>query len=153
VAVSPAAGQQSGQQAGQPGAHQSDQQTIIERVTSLFDAMRTGDTASMRAMFAPQARMLGLDRQGELRSDPIDGWLASVGRAAPGTILDERTSDYDVRTDGDIAQAWMKYVFYVGERLSHCGHNAFEFVRVKGTWLIVSVMDTRRTEGCATPAS
>jgi hypothetical protein len=130
----------------------ADSTAVLAVVQRLFDGMRARDTSSMRALFVPQARMLGLSQQGELRADPIDGWLAGIARAPEGTVYDERTWAHEVRVDGDIAQAWMQYAFFVGDRLNHCGVDAFDLVRMRGEWRIVAVMDTRRSTGCAPPA-
>jgi hypothetical protein len=65
--------------------------------------------------------------------------------------LIERTWAHEVRVDGNIAQAWMQYDFHIGERFSHCGVDAFDFVKIGDAWKIVQVMDTRRTTGCTPP--
>ena len=85
-------------------------------------------------------------------SESIDPWLAGIGRKPPATIYDERTWSPEVRIDGTIAQAWMQYAFYLGERLSHCGVDAFDFLKVGTEWKIATVMDTRHTTACTPPA-
>jgi hypothetical protein len=132
-------------------AQDAESTAILAVVDQLFEGMRTKDTAAMRALFAPQARMMGVGRDGGLRADPIDGWLAGIGRSPDGPVLRERTWNHDIKVDGVIAQAWMDYDFFIGERFSHCGVDAFHFVKLAGAWKIVSVMDTRRTEGCTEP--
>jgi hypothetical protein len=124
---------------------------IIAVVDRLFEGMRTKDTAMMRALFVPEARMVGVGREGAVRADPIDGWLAGIGRSPATTVLRERTWNHEVKVDGVIAQAWMDYDFYVGGRFSHCGVDAFHFLKVGNAWKIATVMDTRRTEGCTEP--
>ncbi len=132
-------------------AQASESSAIIAVVDQLFEGMRTKDTAMMRGLFVPQARMVGVGRDGAVRADPIDGWLAGIGRAPAATVLRERTWNHEVKVDGVIAQAWMDYDFFVGDRFSHCGVDAFHFLKVGGAWKIATVMDTRRTEGCTEP--
>jgi hypothetical protein len=129
----------------------AESRAIISVVDRLFDGMRTRDTASMRALFVPEARMIGLTNQGAVRAPAVDGWLASIGRANPASPLRERTWAHKVNVDGMIAQAWMEYDFHVGDRFLHCGVDAFDFLKVGGEWKIVSVMDTRRMTGCTEP--
>lgn len=133
-------------------AQSSDPETraIVAVIDKLFDGMRTRDTAVMRAAFVPEARMLGLTAQGQLRASSIDSWIASVGRST-GDAARERTWAHQVHVDGGIAQAWMQYDLHIGERFSHCGIDAFDLMKVGGTWKIVTVMDTRRTTGCTQP--
>jgi hypothetical protein len=54
-----------------------------------------------------------------------------------------------VHVDGGLASVWTEYAFYVGERLNHCGVDAFHLVRTAEGWRIIDLADTRRREGCA----
>lgn len=132
-------------------AQDADHKAIIAVVDALFEGMKTKDTAAMRALFVPQARMVGINRQGAVTANPVDGWINSIGSSPAGTALIERTWAHEVRVDGAIAQAWMQYDFHIGERFSHCGVDAFDFVKVGEAWKIVQVMDTRRPTGCTPP--
>lgn len=120
-------------------------------VTQLFDAMRTRDTTKMRAAFAPNASMQTLVADSLVRFEPIDGWIAGVARARPGLVLDERLANPVVHVDGQLAVIWVDYWFFAGDRFSHCGVDAFQLMRQRDGWRIFSVVDTRRTQGCAPP--
>ncbi len=116
-------------------------------VTALFDAMRARDTATMRAAFTANASLQSITRD-SVRFESVEGWLGGVGRASAGTVLDERLANAVVHVDGDLANIWVDYWFFVGDRFSHCGVDAFLLARHHGTWRIFSVVDTRRREGC-----
>jgi len=126
----------------------SDSAAITGVVTRLFDAMRTRDTTTMRALFVPNASMQSL-RDTAVTLEKIDGWIAGVARAPQGIVLDERLGPQTVHIDGNLATVWVDYWFYVGPRFSHCGVDAFQLARIGGAWKIFSVVDTRRTAGCA----
>ena len=126
----------------------SDSAAITGVVTKLFDAMRARDTTTMRALFVPNASMQSL-RDTAVTFDRIDGWIAGVARAPQGVVLDERLGPQQVRIDGNLATVWVDYWFYAGPRFSHCGVDAFQLARIGGAWKIFSVVDTRRTKGCA----
>jgi hypothetical protein len=132
-------------------AQDAEQKAVLAVVDKLFDGMRKADTASMRALFIPSARMLGVNPQGQPSSDSIDRWLAGIGRKPATTIYDEQTWAPEVRVDGTIAQAWMQYAFFIGERLNHCGVDAFDFLKIGGEWKIATVMDTRHMNACTPP--
>ena len=125
-----------------------DSAAITGVVTKLFDAMRARDTTTMRALFVPNASMQSL-RDTAVTFDRIDGWIAGVARAPQGVVLDERLGPQTVRIDGNLATVWVDYWFFVGPRFSHCGVDAFQLARIGGGWKIFSVVDTRRTTGCA----
>ena len=126
----------------------SDSTAITGVVSKLFDAMRVRDTTTMRGLFVPNASMQSL-RDSAVTFDRIDGWIAGVARAPQGVVLDERLGPQQVRIDGNLATVWVDYWFFVGPRFSHCGVDAFQLARVSGAWKIFSVVDTRRTTGCA----
>lgn len=116
-------------------------------ITRLFDAMRARDTVAMRAAFVPNASMQSLGDTA-VRFDAIDGWINGVGRARPGLVLDERLANPVIHVDGNLANVWVDYWFFAGDRFSHCGVDAFLLTKQGGIWRIFSVVDTRRTQGC-----
>lgn len=116
-------------------------------ITKLFDAMRARDTASMRASFATGASLQSVGAAG-VRTDAIDTWIGGVAGAPAGTVLDEKLANPVVQVSGNLASVWVDYWFYVGERFSHCGVDAFVLAKVSGDWKILSVADTRQREGC-----
>ena len=128
-------------------AQSAEQDAVYEVVARLFDGMRTRDTASMRAAFAPSASLTSVSPTG-VRRDAIDAWIASVASAPAGLVLDERLGKRVVQVRGDLASVWVDYWFFAGDRFSHCGVDAFVLARADGAWRILSVADTRQREGC-----
>lgn len=128
----------------------SDVMAVVQR---LFDGMRAGDSAVVRSVFHPQTRMMtaanGPDGKLRLRVDPaIDGFVKAIGTPRPAP-LDERIWNPKIEIDGPLASVWVDYALYVGDKFSHCGIDHFLLVRGDdGVWKIVSIADTRRTEGC-----
>lgn len=131
-------------------ANSAEQAAVLAVVKRLFDGMRAGDSAAVRSVFHPQAQLGSTsDRQGRpvFRVDSLDGFIRAIGTAHPQP-WDERTYDEAVHIDGPLAAVWAEYSFYLGERRLHCGVDAFQLARGDGGWKIVSLIDTRRTEGC-----
>jgi hypothetical protein len=119
---------------------------VIDR---MFDALRAADTSAIRSTFHPEFRLAITsfrDGQPEVRLVSGDDFIASVGRAEEK--LDERIGDVDIRVEDNVATVWNRYVFYVGDRLSHCGIDAFTLVHLPEGWRILHVADTQRREGC-----
>ena len=66
-------------------------------------------------------------------------------------MANEQIGRMDVRIDDNLAQAWVPYTFFLGDMFAHCGTNAFTLVKNQyDKWQILSVIDTRRKEACAT---
>lgn len=119
---------------------------VVER---LFAAMRSRDTAAMRATFDSSARLVTTaTRSGQpvMRSVPIERWLAGV--AAATVSLDERIWDAEVRVDDNLATVWVKYEFVAGGEFSHCGVDAFQLFKGTDGWKIFHIADTQRRENC-----
>jgi hypothetical protein len=123
---------------------------VLEVVRRLFDAMRAGDSAAMRGLFEPTARLASVGmRQGALAvsEDSIGMFLRAIG--TPHTqVYDERIANERVLVDGPYAIAWADYTFYLDDQKNHCGVDAFQLVRRPAGWRILGITDTRRREGC-----
>lgn len=120
----------------------------VAAVQALFDAMARGDSAALRELLLPGARIaVPVRRDGSWTVDRSGGadFIDAVIRT-PG--LEERMRRPEVRTDGRMATVWAEYAFYLDGRLRHCGVDAFQLFRLDDEWRIQHVAYTRRTEGC-----
>lgn len=134
----------------QPAAAQTpEEREVLEVVARLFDGMRTADSAKVRSVFHPDARLI---RAGVRNGQPavsvsgIDGFVVAVGGATD--VWDEKLYDPVVRIDGNLASVWTEYTFHQGSRFSHCGVDSFQLVRTAEGWKVISLADTMRREGC-----
>jgi hypothetical protein len=120
-------------------------------VVRLFDGMRTRDTAAIRAVFVPDARlqtaMVRQDGTPVLHADSVGSFVHAVGSAGD-VFLDEQLDAVHVRVDGPLAVVTADYTFFAGRRLSHCGIDAFQLFRGPEGWRIFQLTDTRRRTGC-----
>lgn len=132
-------------------AQSAEEMAVKVPIQQLFDGMKKSDSALVRQSLMPGARLesIAKNKSGEVtvRSDSFEGFLKSIGKATPGD-LDERLSAVDIRIDGEMATAWTPYKFYFKGNFSHCGVNAFQLVKTAAGWKILSIIDTRRKEGC-----
>lgn len=128
-------------------AQSSEHEAVRSVVTGLFDAMRTRDTAVMRASFDSTAVLRSVLARG-VRTDAVGAWISSVATAPAGLVLDERLGEQRIELDGPLATVWVRYHFYAGDRFSHCGVNAFILAKRSDAWKILAVVDTRQREGC-----
>jgi hypothetical protein len=127
------------------------QSQVVQVVTKLFDGMQSRDTAAIRSVFEPTARLLGVSGSGAVRATTVDQFVRSIGAAPADVELIERIYSPEVRIDGPVAQVWTFYTFHRGEQFSHCGIDAVQLLKVAEGWKIVSLADTRRTENCEPP--
>ena len=127
-----------------------DRTAVLAVVQRLFDGMRAGDSAAVRGTFHPQALLATTakrDGKAVVTIDTVDAFVRAVGTPHSET-WDERVRNPRVELDGPLASVWAEYSFYAGGKFSHCGVDAFQIARDGDAWRIVSLMDTRRKEGC-----
>jgi hypothetical protein len=127
-----------------------DRQAVLAPVRRLFDGMRKGDSAAVRAAFHSQAFLAtAMVRQGvpSVEVDTLDAFVRAVG-TPHDEIWDERVLSEKVEIDGPLASVWTEYAFYAGDKFSHCGIDAFQVAQTPDGWRIIALTDTRRREGC-----
>ncbi len=124
---------------------------VLAVVQRLFDGMRAGDSAAVRSVLHPKARLVtALVRQGApvvQVEDDIERFVRAVG-SPRAEVWDERTRNEQVLVDGTLAVVWAEYAFYLGQTFSHCGVDAFQLAKGSEGWQIVALADTRRKDGC-----
>ncbi|PWV55660.1 nuclear transport factor 2 family protein [Chitinophaga sp. S165] len=125
--------------------------SVKAAVNSLFTAMKQADSTALMQSFAPGAVLQTIvkDKQGlvSVRTEAISKFASSIGQL-PKDAADERITFDVVKIDGDLAIAWTPYSFYFQQKLSHCGVNSFQLVRLAEGWKIQYIIDTRRKNGC-----
>lgn len=130
--------------------HSADADAALATVNDLFRAMRTRDTALMRSVFEPGARLTGMRTRPEgevLQVISVDQFIQFLaGDKRPDWT--ERAFDPKIEVEGSLAQIWAAYDFHFGQTFSHCGVDAVQLLKSRGKWLIVSIADTFQREGC-----
>lgn len=139
--------------AGSTMPEPAEREEIVRVLDTVFDAMRAGDSATLRRVFHPDARLVSFPAESAVsapRTTAIGDFIAAVG-SPRDEVWDERIWDVRVEIDGPLATAWMQYAFHLDDTLSHCGVNAMQLYRSDEGWKVVHVADTRRREGCVSP--
>ena len=128
-----------------------DKKAIEATVLKMFAGMRSGDSALVRSVLAPGARLVsvrdGPDGDVKTTETHLGKFLSAIG-TPHADVWDERISNGKAEVDGDLGTYWCQHAFYVGNKFSHCGVDAFQLIRTKKGWQIFQVADTRRKEQC-----
>ena len=132
---------------------QQDKVEILKPIKGMFDGMRAGDSLMVRNSFINDATMYSTFRNKEgkkqLRKGDLNNFVTAVG-TPHDEVWNEQIFSYRVEQDGTLATVWTDYTFYLGEKLSHCGVNAFQLVDTEDGWKILNITDTRRRSDCKT---
>jgi Putative lumazine-binding len=137
-------------------AQSAEEANVTEVVNNLFKAMYTNDTTLFKSVFADQVTMATAmkNREGKAvlqRESGIQGFVKAIARPNPNGALTEEIWNIKIQIDGDLAQVWCDYAFYVGNKFSHCGVDAFQLHKSADGWKIFHLADTRKRDNCSVP--
>lgn len=123
----------------------------IAVIKTFFLAMKEADSSKLNSVVHKDIRLqtAGKKKSGEvfMFEEKFEEFVKAVGTPHEET-WNEIIHQYEVKIDGPLATVWTPYTFYLGDKLSHCGVNAFQLIKVAAGWKIISIIDTRRKENC-----
>lgn len=127
---------------------------IMTPINNLFNGMNTGDSAMVHKAFRDDVVLvtIGTNKEGtpKLNRGELNRFLVAMG-TPHDEIYSEPIWDVKIDVDGNLAQVWAKYAFYLGKNFHHCGVDAFQLFKETDGWKIFQLTDTRQTEGCNIP--
>lgn len=139
-----------------PAVAQTAEKNAVESVIHrLFMGMEKGDSAMVGSAFQADVAFITIFRDTQNnpqleRENSSREFLKAVGTPHKD-VWHEEIWNLSIQVDGDFAQAWCNYAFYLGNKFSHCGVDAFQLYREKTGWKIFQLADTRRKESCEIP--
>ena len=133
---------------GQESAEQQAEQTI----KTFFEGFHKGDTTLMKSVMMDKVLMQTVFKTKEgkdvLVTDEPGKLINAVADRTEDQKWEEKILEYKVQVDGNMANVWTPYEFWVNGNFSHCGVNSFQLFHDNGTWKIIYLIDTRRRAGC-----
>lgn len=137
------------------GQNTSEETGVTETIKRLFKGMELGDSTMVHSTFTREVTFATIfrDKSNTVvlhRENSPDGFLKAVGTPHK-EVWYEEIWNLKIQIDGDFAQAWCDYAFYLDKTFSHCGADAFHLIKKKEGWLIFHLADTRRKTGCTIP--
>ena len=130
----------------------SEEEKIKEVVDTFFEGFHARDSTIMKSAFHedPVVQTIAKTKEGETKlvNEELEKVLKGIVSIPLETTFKEVLHDYVIKIDGDMANAWTPYSFYLNYSFSHCGVNSFQLLKQGGEWKIIYLVDTRRREGC-----
>ncbi len=124
---------------------------VYQVIIDLFDGMREADSSKVHRTFDDRATMWSTftTKNGEaiLKQGDLQEFLNAIG-TPHDEVWNEKIRNTKIEIDGNLAQAWTEYGFFLDEKFSHCGVDAFLFSKIDGQWKIINLGDTRQRNGC-----
>ncbi|MFN0277685.1 MAG: hypothetical protein ACKVRN_03685 [Pyrinomonadaceae bacterium] len=136
--------------AGTFGQKSDDKATALALVYQLFAEMAAANPAGIIALHTPDAQLAAIrkTKDGKMRLDVINREQFSKFFTDKTAVIEERMYDPKVVVDGDWAMVWGRYVFFVANKISHCGINQFNLVRTAEGWKLANGASTIDPGAC-----
>ncbi|MFC4479913.1 hypothetical protein [Flavobacterium chungangensis] len=80
----------------------------------------------------------------KLSDESAKEFYKSIASIPSNMKFQEKILSYTIQIDGTMAHVWTPYEFYLNDKLSHSGVNAFTLFKEKDSWKIIYLIDTRR---------
>lgn len=121
-------------------------------VDTFFDGFHEGDTLKMKSVLHDEVVLQTVYSRSEsehhLSTLGAKDLLTAIVNRPASQKWDERLLDYRIQIDGNLAQVWTPYEFWLNGTFSHCGANAFTLIRTNEGWKILTLIDSRRKSSC-----
>lgn len=125
----------------------SQNEDVKQVVVTFFKGFHAKDSITMKSVCAEKMILQSISESSkgnQLKKDSPQDFFRSIA-TIPATILfEERILNYSIQVDGAMAHVWTLYEFYVNNKFSHKGVNAFTLFKDNDQWKIVYLIDTRR---------
>jgi len=131
-------------------------EAVMKPVKMLFEGMQKGDSALAHGAFTKEVTTATISAYPNGKpffqtESSIKEFIKAIG-TPHSEPWNEMIWEEKIIIDGNFAQAWANYAFYIGKKFSHCGVDAFHLVKSEdGTWKIFHLTDTRKKGGCHVP--
>lgn len=126
---------------------------VKQAVIEFFDAFHAQDSIALNKMVHPLIRLqtIGISKEGKsiLKTESYDDLVKSIVGIPDSIDFQERITNYSIQIDGNMANAWTPYEFWVNNQFQHCGVNSFQLFKEENTWKIIYLIDTRRKINCS----
>lgn len=131
-----------------------EKEKVMDVINQVFEAMRTNDSTLLKQSFvdSPNTFTAYINQEGKsiLATGDFQRFVNAVGQPKD-QVWNEPIWNEKVEIDGNLAQVWVDYAFYVDDQFSHCGVDAFHLINQDGAWKIFHLVDTRRRSNCDIP--
>lgn len=129
------------------------EQEVEGVIKTFFEGFHKADTLLMKQTMADELvfQTASKNKEGKdvLKTDDVSGFIKAIGSRRPVTEKwEERIHSYTIKVDGNMANAWTEYEFWLDGKFSHCGVNSFQLFHDNGKWKIIYLIDTRRRSSC-----
>ena len=131
-------------------AQNSETENVKATILEFFDAFHKQDTTVLKSLVTDKITLqsISTNKEGKtiLKEDDFNLFVKNIASIPKDRKFEEKLLDFNIQVDGNMANVWTPYEFWYQEKLSHCGVNSFQLIRLDGKWKIIYLVDTRRRD-------
>lgn len=117
-------------------------------IESFFEGFHQRDTTKIKLVCADKMILQSISEStvkgNKLSNESVREFYKSIASIPASMKFQEKILSYNIQIDGSMANVWTPYEFYINDKLSHTGVNAFTLFKEKDSWKIIYLIDTRR---------
>lgn len=125
----------------------SQNEEVKDVIVTFFKGFHAKDSSIIKSVCAENMILQSIaesSKGSQIKNQNPQDFYRSIATIPSTMLFEERVLDYSIQVDGTMAHVWTPYEFYVNNKLSHKGVNAFTLFKDNGHWKIVYLIDTRR---------
>lgn len=125
----------------------SQNEEVKDVIVTFFKGFHAKDSSIIKSVCAENMILQSIaesSKGSQIKNQNPQDFYRSIATIPSTMLFEERVLDYSIQVDGTMAHVWTPYEFYVNNKLSHKGVNAFTLFKDNGIWKIVYLIDTRR---------
>lgn len=125
----------------------SQNEEVKDVIVTFFKGFHAKDSTIIKSVCAENMILQSIAESSngsQIKNQNPQDFYRSIATIPSTMLFEERVLDYSIQVDGTMAHVWTPYEFYVNNKLSHKGVNAFTLFKDNGIWKIVYLIDTRR---------
>ena len=125
----------------------SENVNIKTSIETFFDGFHQKDSLLMRSVLHESFKLESVAvRDNKVSKRDLNGkeFISAVTKRPDSPVWKEKLLFYEIKIDGPLANAWVKYEFWIDNKFSHCGVNSIHLLKDGLKWKIFSISDSRR---------
>jgi hypothetical protein len=125
----------------------SQNEEVKDVIVTFFNGFHSKDSTIIKSVCAENMILQSIaesSKGSQIKNQSPQDFYRSIATIPVNMKFEERLLDYSIQVDGAMAHVWTPYEFYVNNKFSHKGVNAFTLFKDNGLWKIVYLIDTRR---------
>ncbi|MCM0667326.1 nuclear transport factor 2 family protein [Flavobacterium tyrosinilyticum] len=123
-------------------------QEVQKCIESFFEGFHQRDSTKIKLVCSNKMILQSISEStvkgNKLSDESAKEFYKSIASIPSNMKFQEKILSYTIQIDGTMAHVWTPYEFYLNDKFSHSGVNAFTLFKEKDSWKIIYLIDTRR---------